>query len=246
MAVAVGSSTSLGLANRTNSTLTAPADIADGNVLLAIVIAGDGGDETAPTVTPPTGFTAVTGSPLEISKSDPYAIAINCFSKVASGESGNYTFTHGASDSEGFMYRITGADNTTPINPNPTTNTGSGTTSTGLSITPEVDESLVVMIDLMWDDAATMSPPTGTTPTFTERYDPGSGGVLWIGDGVLATAGATGNKSHTNGNNTAQPWATLMVCVQAAAAAGDANRVRFPPQMGGMGVGGMLGGNRMS
>lgn len=220
--VAVASTSTLAYGTRTNSTITAPSGIADGNVLVAILHVGDATAEPSLAVTPPAGWTELTGSPIEASRPDPYTLSLRFYSKVASSESGNYTFTHASGESEGIIYRLTGASTTSPINPNPTVNesvdnpVATGQTTTGLSITTAVNGSLVIMASDAWDGPPT-DPPTGTTPTFTERYQ---GTIFYACDGVMATAGATGDKSHANANaSTALPWCCVMIAVATAAAA---------------------------
>jgi hypothetical protein len=221
MAAAYRSSTTNALGNRTNTTFNAPAGLANNDILLCVMSCGDGGDQTAPTVTPPTGFAAVTGGSQTISKADPYATKIQAFWKLAASESGSYTFSHGAADSEGILYAISGAD-ATPINPNATAATGTSDTPTATGLTTPNDGSLVVWGAVHWDSAATsVAPPTGTTPTFTGRYAPGSGGIVYVADGVMTTAGATGNKSILTTNN--QLWGAILICIEAdtGAAAGQ-------------------------
>lgn len=213
MAAAVRAVTSIALGSRTNTTLTAPAGLANNDILLCVMSCGDGGDQTPPTVTPPTGFAAVTGLPVTISKADPYATALRAFWKLAASESGSYTFSHGAADSEGMLYAISGAD-ATPINPSATTNTGTGNTTTATGLTTPNDSSLVIYACIVWNAIGSpVDPPTGTTPTFTERYDPGSAGIIYVADGVLATAGATGNKSIATFNG--DIWGATLICIEA-------------------------------
>jgi hypothetical protein len=217
MAVAVRSITSIALGNRTNTTLTAPAGLANNDILLAFLCAGDGNDQTAPTVTPPSGFTELSGFPATISQADPYAIALHVFWKLAAGESGSYTFSHGAADTEGVLYALSGAD-ATPINPAATVVNSSplGATNTATGLTTPNDNALVVFADMVWDSmGSSATAPSGTTPTFTERYDPGTAGILYLADGVLATAGATGAKAVTSGNGINSKWVATLVCLEA-------------------------------
>jgi hypothetical protein len=234
MAAAYRSHTTLALASRTNSTLTAPAGLANNDILLCFLAAGDSNDQTAPTVTPPTGFAELTGFPATISQADPFAIALHVYWKLAASESGNYTFTHGAASSEGVLYAISGAD-ATPINPAATVVNSSplGATNTATGLTTPNDGALVVFADMVWDSmGSSATAPSGTTPTFTERYDPGTGGVLYCADGVLATAGATGNKAVTSGNGSNSKWVATLVCIEAdTAVAGGQPTVK---RMGGV------------
>lgn len=225
-AAAVRSITSLALGNRTNSTFTAPAGLADNDILLCVMCCGDAGDQTAPAVTPPSGFTQLTGFPVTISQADPYATALRVFWKLAASESGSYTFTHGAADSEGVLYAISGAD-ATPINPDASTNTGNDTAGvvTALSVTTPVNDSLVIWACVCWNSSGSATPPTGTTPTFTERYDPGASGIIYVADGVLGTAGATGDKNVTTSNGNGR-WAATLISIEAGAGGGGAAPVQ--------------------
>jgi hypothetical protein len=199
MAVAVGSTSTVALGSRTNTSVTAPSGIADGNLLLTFMFAGDGGDQVGPTVTPPAGWAVASGSPhsLVMASDTGYGSHLWVFWKIASGESGSYVFTHTAADSQAIMYRITGADTTAPLTPAGTTNTnyndtpgGVGKQATALGLTTANNDSLVIYAVALWDGGPGTA-PSGSTPTFTERLDTGA---LYIADGVLATAGATGNK----------------------------------------------------
>jgi hypothetical protein len=74
----------------------------------------------------------------------------------------------------------------------------------------------VAFIGINWDDYtnASLTAPTGTTPTFTERLD-SSTTIIYVATGELAAAGATGNKTHTNSNTSgSSPWLTFMVAVE--------------------------------
>ena len=207
-------------AARTNTTITAPSGIVNGDVLLAIL---DIGQSSAPTVTPPSGFTEITttGWPMAINAADPWQVRVRAYTKIASSESGNYTFSHSSAYSEAIMYRISGADTTTPVNPNPTSGSGNSTTSIAPGITTPRNNSVVVFVSGAWNAAGPTTPPTGTTPTFTEYFDGGAGGVFYSAAGVLATAGATGDKSNTNGNGNSWPWVAGLICIQAASGGGS-------------------------
>lgn len=220
--IAVGSSSTLTYGTRTDSTITAPSAIANGNVLVAVLHVGDATALPALAVTPPAGWTELTGSPVALDRADPYTLSLRFYGKVASGESGDYTFTHTSAQTEGIIYRITGADTTSSFTPNPVTNNFQdlfdGQLTTGLSITTVRDGSLVIMASDAWDGPGLAVPPTGTTPTFTERY---KGSAVYFCDGVMATAGATGDKTHVNGNGSqGLPWTSVMIAVQPALFAG--------------------------
>ena len=225
MAIAVGStSTPTVWGNRTNTTITAPSGIANGDLLVALLHTGGNGSTPA-TVTPPSGFTEVTNSPSWAYKAlDDYAIAAHVYTKVAASEAGSYVFTHVALDTEGMIYRLTGADTTTPIDVTPVKQscvTGAdGSVTTYPTITTATNGAFLIYAEATWDDVAGTGNPSGTTPSIVERHE---GGVQWVGDGTLAIAGATGARTRTNGNtnNTGSifsPWASIVVPIRPAGA----------------------------
>lgn len=213
MAVAYVSSTTLVGGTRTNSTLTAPSSITNGNLLLLCLSTGVAGGVTP---TPPSGFAAITGSPLEIMVlPDTWRTRLNVWWKIAASESGSYATSHASAYSEGIIVNWSGNHTTTPINPTPSTNNGTGSTTTALGITTATDNSGVVFASVAWDGQGGAA-PTGSTPTFTERWDGGSAGALYVATGVLATAAATGNKTNTNNNLTANTWGAFLIGIAEA------------------------------
>jgi hypothetical protein len=214
-------------ATRTNTTLTAPSGIANGDILIIHFCAGNSGT-TAPTISTPSGFTLITGFPESaINIGGNYSINNYGWYKVASSESGNYTVTHSSFDSFGYMVAVSGGTGT----PAATVNNGTGTTTTALSITPTNNSSFVMFVSMDWNDTSnTLTAPTGTTPTFNMRCNFAQCSNLTVADGVLATAGATGNKTMTNNSASPDPWAGFLYKVEAAGAA-------VVPSMGLLGVG---------
>ena len=201
---------------RTNSTITAPSGIVNGNVLVAILHVGDGTALPALAVTPPAGWTEVPNSPTAQAKADPYTIATHVFVKVASGESGNYTFNHTSADTEGYMYRLTGADTTTPIDVTPVVNASNGITNGGTTnyptITTVTNGAFMIYAESDWDAVGANS-VTGTAVTITRRR---AGTISLISDGTMTTAGALGAGSRTgvNGGDNASAWASIVVAIR--------------------------------
>ena len=213
MAVAVRSTSGVAYGSRTNTAITAPTGIVNGDILLLFVaVAG----ASPPTPTFPAGFATVAG-PIA-STSGGFTVNFYCLWKRASGESGSYTVTHSSASTLAQLYCISGAKSSgSPINAS-SSNSGTGTTSTGTGITTTVNDCLIVFAEHDWGDTSNnLSPPSGTTPTFTERVD---AALRYYAEGVLATAGATGNKSITNNNTTdplfPNPWAVYLVAVEPA------------------------------
>ena len=214
--------------SRTNTTCTAPAGIQNGDVLLLVFDVAAA--TNAPSPTAPSGFAAVAGTwPIDL-RDLGFNVDVYVWYKVASGESGNYTVTHSAASSQCYIKAVSGGSSSQPAS---TTNSNTeGSTTTALSITPSGNDALVMFVSSDWGDTANaLSPPSGTTPTFTERLDPGTtSGILYVADGVLGTAGATGDKSITNNNNAGgplSPWAGVLVVVEASGgAAPDVSQFR--------------------
>jgi hypothetical protein len=218
VAVADATRSTVAIGTRTNTVFTAPPGITNGDLLVILMSAGAA---AAVTVTPPSGWSTLSGGPLIVnSKADPWTQRGYVFYKVASGESGNYTTSHSSAATDGIIIRFTGADTTTPFNPTQTTSSGSGTTTSWTGLTTAVDGSGVVAFSIAWDGQGG-SAPTGTTPTFTEQFDGGTTGTSYVADGVLATAGATGTKTNTNNNTggAGSPWAASLIAIAAGAAA---------------------------
>ena len=136
--------------NTTTSTITAPAGIVDGDVLI-ICLATDG--DQAGAITWPAGFTPIE----ELSN------AVACFAgaafKIASGEAGNYVVSWPDNEKAILeMYRIDGAvGGGEDIQDPGETNTGTAATAT---ITPvaatDADDSLVIVVMGMDDDDITV------------------------------------------------------------------------------------------
>lgn len=212
--VAYRSSNATTYATRTNTTLTAPAGIQNGDLLVIIF---DIGGASPPTPTPPSGFSTLPSfsSPLSMTVGG-FNVKMYAWYKFASSESGNYTVTHSSASSQGYIVALSGANSTTPFSPNPTTNTGTGSTTTATGLTTPYDNSLVMFVSSDWgDNANNLTGPSGSTPTFTKRMGATTqSGILYVADGVLGTAGATGDKTITNNSNGSGAWGGVLISVQ--------------------------------
>jgi hypothetical protein len=194
---------------KVNTTVNAPAGIVDGDVLIFFLFIAISG--TPPTPTPPAGFTALAGFPSAQFGLSGFNARVYAWWKIAASESGSYTATHSSASSQGSMLAVSGAHQTAPIDPNPTVNTGTGTTTTALGLTTDKDGDLLIFIGTDWGTTANnLTPPSGSTPTFTERQDVA---LTYIATGNLATAGATGNKTITNNSSATDPWSGSLIAV---------------------------------
>ena len=213
--VALRNSTVVIYASRTNTVLTAPTGIQDGDLLLIFHIIGAG---SLPSVTPPSGFALVPGPtfPVIVTGDDGFSVGSRLYWKVASSESGDYTVTHAAATAQGWIVAYSGADIGTPFSPDATSNNDTGTTSTATGLTTLRDGSMVVFLEHDWGVTQNdLAVPTGTTPIFTKEFGPSATfGIIFVADGVLSTAGATGNKSITNNNTVSKPAVTYLVSIQ--------------------------------
>lgn len=216
-AAAFRSASNTTYANRTNTTITAPAGIQDGDVLiLAFGLAAATPGPAAPTA--PSGFALVTGTwPIALTDTT-FDMDIRVYYKIASGESGDYTITHAAASSQGLMFAVSGG---TSAQPAATTNSAtSGTTTTALGLTTSGNDALVAFIGFDWASTSNnLTAPSGSTPTFTERIDVAP--LIYLATGVLSAAGATGNKTMTNNGSTSAntPWAGMLVAIEASGGA---------------------------
>jgi hypothetical protein len=208
MAAALRSLSRTTYTSRTNTTITAPSGIVNGDILTLGFITGRAvaGD---PGPTFPAGFSLKSGHPQFVTLST-FWVYIWVAEKTASSESGDYTVTHSAMSSQGVIFCASGAEASQV-----TYNSGTGTTSTATGLTTGTDDALVAFVAQNWQLYGTASPPTGTTPTFTEQLD-AADSLIYAATGVLATAGATGDKSHANLNTAGDPWQALLIGWDAA------------------------------
>lgn len=191
----VVSTSSTTYASRTNTTVTAPAGISNGHLLLGISVYGKASPH--PSVTAPSGWNLLSPFPnTTTDASISFELGIYCHYKVASGESGDYTWTHAAASSDCVIYCISGSNNTPVAG---TVGEGGNNTSTCPSVAGVTANSLVIYYSQNWQLWGTGSPPTGNTPTIVERRDSASG-LIYTGDAVYAAGGATGARTQSNLN----------------------------------------------
>lgn len=224
MAASVASLANTTYATRTNTTVTAPSGITNGDLLIGVMMTG--AVTTAPTVTPPAGFNQISISPLTVSDDGGFQARFAVWTKVASGEAGNYTFTHTNCASQGVVLRVSGADTGTAPIASGHSRAGADPrdTTTADSITTVTNDTLVILLAHDWADTTNnLTAPAGTTPTFGENLDVT---LTTIFSGVLASAGATGNKSFTNNNSGAgSEWQAYLLGIAPAGGGGAKKRM---------------------
>jgi hypothetical protein len=224
MSVSLRSKSSLTYASHTDPNLTAPAGVQAGDVLfMGAVTFNTAG--TAVTPTPPAGWVAIPGATSGMIGDMPlfgghstWDMRIWGWTKVSAGsEPATYSIAQAAGSSAYWIGAYTGVDNTTPVPSGFTTNSGTGTTSTALGVTPTVNGSEIIIVAGDGGDTSNNLSIAGTTPTFTAEVP--TPVVACVFDGTLATAAATGDKTWTNNSVSLDSWVTAMIVLNAAAAA---------------------------
>ena len=199
-------------ASRTNTTITAPTGIQDGDVLVVHFVLEE---YTEDPVTPPTGFTLVPGPTYPVTSVNPGGAANldnRLYYKIASGESGDYTFQHIGGASAAWMACFSGNDLVTPVT-NASSAVGTGATTTVPGITTTTNGSLVIFTqqDYGYKELSNnLSGPTGFTPLNTWAED----NNLYASTYTQPTLGATGSLSITNNNGaTSFGWAGFQFAI---------------------------------
>ena len=194
------------LAGVMSTVLTPPAGLANGDILVATLIAARGSLPIYAT-TPAAGFVEF-GTPPAVNDGGLYA-ETRLYWKRAASESGSYTFSHaGPISAQGLMQAYSGCKASgTPLGAT-SNNSGTGSAASGTSITTTAANSFLLYQAHDWEGSGTLTPPTG----MTERFD----SLLYSSDQLIAVAGATGTRSQTNANGGAGRWAVRMIELLAA------------------------------
>lgn len=203
MTIAYFGGTTLTHGTRSNTSLTVPASAPEGAIArIALYIESD----TAPT--PPTGYTEF----VDINHTAQTYRHRIYYKRLGAGEGGtSHAFTHGSVWTDASMSVWSEPSRT--IAPSGTSNQGTSGTAQGNTITP-VGKYAAIEFLVAAFDGWTGSPPTGSTPTFTERDDANEG--LYGASGIMSGApAATGNKTNTS---TSDDWAAALVLIEDVAA----------------------------
>lgn len=199
---------------RTNSPITAPSGIQAGDALAIVFeIAGVG---TPPVPTPPDGFVLLSDDFPSTNTDGSFVSNIYVYGKLADEEdegAATYTVTHSSAITGAYMVAVSGAALVDTFTPEATIGEGVGNPATAPGLTTTVDGSLIIWWANFWDPGS-VTPPSGSTPTFTNRYNPTSGTGLHAATGVMDTAGATGDKTSVPSGS---PWSTGLVAIKAIA-----------------------------
>ncbi len=187
------SDSSIAYANRTNTTIIAPAGIQDNDFLQTVFLIG-GPTGLVPAVAPPTGVSEILTAPYPLSVNvGGFEVQSRLYWKPASGESGNYQFNHLAASTTAYMLAASGASLVAPTATGGTDPTGVNPVAPG--ITTLLNHALIIFFAQSFDFLGAVTPP-GSPPAFTERLDSGAS-ILYVATGDMVTAGPTGNKTVT-------------------------------------------------
>jgi len=205
---------------RDDITLNAPIDIQDGDILLLFALVGDAGG-AAPTITPPSGFTAITlgagNNPTTVTAGG-FNVKFFAWWKRASSEGSTYLVDWtGNFSAEAMMLCIRGAKASGDPTNIAASATGTGSTTTGPSITTTVANTLLVLASHDFTGGIDTTPPTG----MSEAFD--SGPLMFEAFQAIAATGATGTRTFTNPNSGGgDPWAAFMIAIEPDAGGGAA------------------------
>ncbi len=213
MAVAYRSQSTTTYASRSNTSVSVPAGVANDDILIAHIFVGAG--SSAPTVTPPSGFTQI-GTTISMTDGGSFNGKVSVYWKRASGEAGSYVFSHSTASSQLRVAAYAGCKTSgSPINAS-SQNNGTGTTLTATGITTTVADVLGVWLSNDWQGNGNLLPPGGS-PTFTERFD----SLIYAADATFTTAGATGNKTQTSSGNGSENWSVFFIGLEPASGGGS-------------------------
>jgi hypothetical protein len=215
-AVSIADIVSLGSAVASSSNLTItqlsiakPADVAEGDLMLATIALHDG---SATSVTPPSGWALVLRTDKETD------VGIATYYKVAgASEPASYMWTLSPQTrAQGGITRYGGVSATNPINA-AAGNTGRGQSATTSSVTTTVDAAEVVAIYALHNGGNNHAGDWFSTPTgMTEKYDASytaAGPTIATFDAIQATAGATGSKSSDISGSQQRDWAAQLIAL---------------------------------
>jgi hypothetical protein len=188
-----GSATS-GTTSNTSLTINKPSGVVEGDLMIVNICQANSNNN--PTLS---GWTLIAGA-----NQGNYRYTAIMYKVATASEGASYTFTLGTGTDAavGSIIAFSGVDPSSPFDvATGTLSTGAGTTATATGITPITNNAAIVFIGGSFNTS--WGGWSGTTPSFTEIMEFNDGGNLSVAAawGILPTAGATGNKNVTLGEN---------------------------------------------
>jgi hypothetical protein len=199
---------SVGYASHTNTVVTAPTGILDGDILILTIAVF--GTPTPAAVTLPSGFTLIDKSVAGAGGSN---VNMSVAWKRASSESGSYTITHATANTNAFIAVYSGCiASGSPVDAY-IFNAGLGATTDTTNLVSSVANTTALYIDHDWTAGGGRSAPT----PMLERYE----NLTYLADNPLPTSGTSGRVIATNSNLAGgDPWAAWSVLLKPAVSAG--------------------------
>jgi hypothetical protein len=188
--------------NVTSFSVNKPTNTADGDLLVAHITFQNANG--TPSITPPSGWTRV-GPAVGVTPLRPSGIYVLPVPSAASVSATSWLWSTNVSAgrARGMIFRVTGADLSTPLDASGTWSPGDGTTSLVLpGVTPTSNGSMLLAIGFS-QNAATTGYPAYTPPgsmttiaTVNATPDASANTALWAGYEIVS-AGSTGTRTVT-------------------------------------------------
>lgn len=219
--------TFLALGSATSAAVPVPSGVVAGDIIYVQLYL-----EASRTITPPAGFTAVTGNPSATAQQWEYLF----WKRATASDSGTYTFTlSSAATRSGRAFRVSGAIATgTPHDtPSRAARSTSATATPAVTVTTAGPDRLLLWFATNYN-AGTWTPPAG----YTEHAD---NGEITAASAAQATAGSTGSVVGT-GSNSGQQTAALIAVIPDAASDQQVTMVAGIPSGESFGAGSITAG----
>ena len=184
----VGSSSTAANGATNTATVALPAGVVLGDLLLAQVTQRGA---TAPTITPPAGWTQVT------SQTNASTLSMVIYRKVATAaEPASYTWTFSVSDRiAAAVVAFRDVETTTPVNVSASQSNAASTSYTAPSLTPTEAGTMLVAFYVAPNGNGSVTAATGMTAAYSAGNGAGSNGqVIGASYAVQSASGASGTK----------------------------------------------------
>ena len=186
--------------NTTNTTMNRPANVVDGDFLLAFLIL-----YSSAAVTPPTGWTLI------VAVANTSGCYTHLYYKRASSEGASWVWTHANTSTSGFVQRLTGV----VASGDPEDCTRSTATAEGTSISCASITTATAGACLCQALGATDTTGLWSGETLTERIDVAT---VALASDLQASAGASGAKAATHADG--YSLAAVLIALRPAAGGG--------------------------
>jgi hypothetical protein len=189
------------------STTIAVSSVAqqDGDIMIATMFCGHAGTGSAPTPTPPTGWTLIDST--NANDAGGFNGKMFVYWKRALGESGSWTWTTTSCSTALGIVAFSGCiQSGSPIDTYGKTQQDSGSTLSVASITTSVPNEMLVWTAHNWDNGGVAGPSGFSAVRYAD--------IIWESDFLKTSAGATGAESTSStGSATGNPSAAMLIAL---------------------------------